>query len=94
VRIAALRVRDSIDLIREDLPRAIQEPAVMRDDPGDRPAIILSVEKTPLDGDSIDSVREYAERNIRPALRNQRLSRVEVSEARMREIQVLVNRQV
>ncbi len=92
-RIDALRVRDKIDLIREELPRAIQEPVVMRDDPGDRPALILSVEKTPLDGDSIDSIREFAERSIRPALQKiNGVARVEIAGGSQREIQIRVDR--
>jgi HAE1 family hydrophobic/amphiphilic exporter-1 len=93
VRIAALRVRDSIGLIREQLPRAMQEPVVMRDDPGDRPAIILSIEETPLCDASLDTVREFAERNIRPALqRINGIARVDVAGGSLREIHIRIDR--
>ncbi len=67
-KLIALKVREKIGLIRDSFPRAVQEPVVLRYDPSDRPALIASVKKIPLENASLTDIREYAEHVIKPQL--------------------------
>lgn len=72
VKIAALKVREKIALIRDSFPRAVQEPVVLRHDPSERPALIAAVKKIPVAEATPTAIREYAEHTIKP-----RLSRID-----------------
>ncbi len=50
IKIAALNVREKIELIRDTFPREVQEPVVLRYDPSDKPVIIAAVEIEGMDG--------------------------------------------
>ncbi len=89
IRLASLKVREKLALIRDSFPRAVQEPLVVRYDPSDRPVIIASVERIPISGASAVRIREYAERVIKPRLqRIEGVSEIIVAGGLRREIHV------
>lgn len=90
IKIAAVNVREKIELIRDTFPREVQEPVVMRYDPSDRPVIIAAVE---IEGMDRTRIREYAERRIKPALqRIDGVSEINVAGGDMNEIRVEADR--
>jgi HAE1 family hydrophobic/amphiphilic exporter-1 len=92
IRVAALKIREKIGLIRGMFPRAVQEPVVLRYDPSDRPVIIASVESIPDKNASPVIIREYIERNIKPRLqRIDGISEVNVVGGLQREIHIDLN---
>nr|MBP7584008.1 efflux RND transporter permease subunit [Spirochaetota bacterium] len=92
IKIAALKVREKIGLLRSSFPRAVQEPMVIRYDPSDRPAVIASVERIPDTKATLTDIREYAERVIKPRLqRIESVSEIFVAGGLQREIHVTVD---
>jgi HAE1 family hydrophobic/amphiphilic exporter-1 len=90
IRIAALNVREKIELIRDSFPEEVQEPVVMRYDPSDRPVMIVAVE---IKGLEIPEIRDYVERRIKPSLqRVSGLSEINVAGGDIKEIHVDVDR--
>ncbi len=90
IRIAALSVREKIELIRDSFPEEVQEPVVMRYDPSDRPVIIAAIE---IEGLALAEVRDYAERRIKPALKRiEGVSEINIAGGDMKEIHVEADR--
>ena len=92
IKIAALKVREKIGLLRGSFPRAVQEPMVIRYDPSDRPAVIAAVERIPDTKATLTDIREYAERVIKPRLqRIEGVSEIFVAGGLQKEIHVTVD---
>jgi len=90
IRIAALKVREKIGLIRGWFPREVQEPVIFRYDPSDRPVLIASMERK---GASPVEIREIAERNIKPLLqRIEGVSEINIAGGLHREIHINIDR--
>ncbi len=90
IKIAAVNVREKIELIRDTFPREVQEPVVMRYDPSDRPVLIAAVE---IEGMDKTRTREFAERRIKPALqRIDGVSEITVAGGDMNEIHIEADR--
>ncbi|HNV49148.1 MAG TPA: efflux RND transporter permease subunit, partial [Spirochaetota bacterium] len=89
VKIAALKVREKIGLIRGSFPRAVQEPVVIRYDPSDKPIIIATIARK---GVSLEEMREIAERKVKPQLqRIEGISEINIAGGRQREIHIDLN---
>ncbi len=92
VKIAALKVREKIALIRDSFPRAVQEPVVLRHDPSERPALIAAVKKIPDPEASPTAIREYAEYLIKPRLqRIDGVSEIYIAGGLQKEIHVMID---
>ncbi len=92
VKIAALKVREKIALIRDSFPRAVQEPVVLRHDPSERPALIAAVKKIPDSCATPTAIREYAEYIIKPRLqRIDGVSEIYIAGGLQKEIHVTID---
>jgi HAE1 family hydrophobic/amphiphilic exporter-1 len=90
IKIAALKVREKIGLVRPYLPREVQEPVVFRYDPSDRPVLIATIEK---EGASQVETREIVERRIKPRLqRIEGISEINIAGGLKREIHINIDR--
>ncbi|MBN1533508.1 MAG: efflux RND transporter permease subunit [Spirochaetes bacterium] len=90
IRLAALKVRERISLVRRGFPREVQEPVVVRYDPSDRPVLIATIEKR---GASMAAMRETADRTLKPTLqRIDGVSEIFIAGGAVREIHVNVHR--
>ncbi len=90
IKIAALKVREKIGLIRPYLPREMQEPVVFRYDPSERPVLIATAEK---EGASQVEIREIVERRIKPKLqRIEGISEIYIAGGLKREIHINIDR--
>ena len=90
IKIAALNVREKIELIRDTFPREVQEPVVLRYDPSDKPVIIAAVEIEGMDG---AQTRDFTERRIKPSLqRIGGVSEINIAGGEMQEIHVEADR--
>lgn len=86
IKIAAVKVRGRIGLIKDSFPREAHEPVVMRYDPGERPVIIAAAR---VDGADRDGVREILENRVKPALqRIDGISEIIIAGGEIREIHV------
>ncbi|AYV56421.1 efflux RND transporter permease subunit [Leptospira kmetyi] len=88
----AVELKSKIDLIRDTFPREVEEPAVIRYDPSDRPIFIVKLESSSY---SLKDLREIAENKIKKRLeRVDGVSEIRVGGGRYREITVEVNRDI
>lgn len=88
----AVELKSKIDLIRDTFPREVEEPAVIRYDPSDRPIFIVKLESANY---SLKDLREIAENKIKKRLeRVDGVSEIRVGGGRYREITVEVNRDI
>lgn len=89
IRIAVLKIRERMGLIRDDFPRSVQEPVVVRYDPSDKPVLIAAFEKK---GATLPELRELVERRYKPRLqRIEGVSEVDVAGGLTREVHVDVD---
>jgi len=90
IKMAQLKLKERIELIRDSFPREVQEPVVFRYDPSERPVVIASVE---MDGLNIEETRDFAEKKIKPMLqRVDGISEVNIAGGTVKEIHVEVDR--
>jgi len=90
IKIAALNVREKLELIRDTFPREVQEPVVIRYDPSDRPVIIAAIE---MEGMDQSSIRDFAERRIKPSVqRIEGVSEINIAGGEMNEIHIEADR--
>jgi HAE1 family hydrophobic/amphiphilic exporter-1 len=90
IKIAALKVREKIGLIRPYFPREVQEAVVFRYDPSDRPVLIATIEK---EGASQVETREIVERKIKSRLqRIEGISEINIAGGLKREIHINIDR--
>ncbi|MBN2041400.1 MAG: efflux RND transporter permease subunit [Spirochaetes bacterium] len=90
IKVAALKVREKIGLIKDYFPEEVQEPVVVRYDPSDRPVLIATIDKKGL---SQIKIREFAERNIKPVLqRIEGISEINIAGGLQREIHIDIDR--
>lgn len=90
IKIASVKIREKIELIKDSFPEEVQEPVVYRYDPSERPVIIAAIE---IDGLSPDDVRDFADRKIKPALqRVEGISEINSAGGMIREIHIETDR--
>ncbi len=90
IKIASVKIRGKIGLIRESFPREVQEPVVMRYDPSERPVVVAAAE---IRGVDRNGVREIMEKLVKPALqRIEGISEIIVAGGELREIHVETDR--
>lgn len=86
----SLEIRARIDLIRGSFSREVEEPAITRYDPSDRPVFIIKLESEKY---SLKDLREIAENKIKKRLeRVDGISEINVGGGFQREINVEVDR--
>lgn len=85
----SLETRARIDLIRSTFPREVEEPAIIRYDPTDRPVFIVKLES---DQYSLKELRDIAEYKIKKRLeRVDGISEINVGGGYQREIDVEID---
>ncbi len=90
IKIASVKIREKIELIKDSFPDEVQEPVVYRYDPSERPVIIAALE---IDGISPDEVRDFSDRKIKPALqRVDGISEINTAGGTIREIHIETDR--
>ena len=90
IKIASVKVRGKIGLIRDSFPREVQEPVVMRYDPSERPVVVAAAE---IRGVDRNGVREIIEKRVKPALqRIEGISEIVIAGGELREIHVETDR--
>jgi HAE1 family hydrophobic/amphiphilic exporter-1 len=90
IKIASIRLREKIELIKDTFPDEVQEPVVYRYDPSERPVIIAAME---IDGLSVEDVRDIADKKIKPSLqRIDGVSEINTAGGLIREIHVETDR--
>ncbi|PKL18185.1 MAG: hypothetical protein CVV49_07250 [Spirochaetae bacterium HGW-Spirochaetae-5] len=90
IKIASVKVREKIELIKDTFPDEVQEPVVYRYDPSERPVIIAALE---IDGLTSDDTRDFADRKIKPALqRVDGISEINVAGGVISEIHIETDR--
>ena len=89
VDFAAMDVREKIDLIRQDLPDAVEDPKILKFDINARPVVTLA-----LAGDlPVDELYDYADNRLRDRLSTMEgVANVEVVGGAKREVHILVDR--
>ena len=86
IKIASLKIRGKVGLIKDSFPREVQEPVVMRYDPSERPVIAAAAE---ISGVDRKSVREIMEKRVKPALqRIEGISEIIIAGGELEEIHV------
>lgn len=90
IKIASVKVRGKIELIKESFPAEVQEPVVLRYDPSERPVVIAAAEITGVDR---NGVREILEKRVKPSLqRIDGISEIIIAGGELREIHVETDR--
>lgn len=89
VDLAAMDVREKIDLIRADLPEAVEDPNILKFDVNARPVVTLA-----LTGDlATDELYDYADNRLRDRLSTLAgVANVEITGGATREVHVLADR--
>lgn len=90
VDLAAMDVREKIDLIRADLPEAVKDPKILKFDINARPVVTLA-----LTGDlPVDELYDFADNRLRDRLSTlSGVADVEITGGAKREIHVLADRE-
>lgn len=90
VDLAAMDVREKIDLIRADLPEAVEDPNILKFDINARPVVTLA-----LGGDlAADELYDYADNRLRDRLSTvSGVASVEITGGAKREVHVLADRE-
>ena len=90
VDLAAMDVREKIDLIRADLPEAVEDPRILKFDANARPVVTLV-----LTGDlPLDDLFDYADNRLRDRLTTlPGVANVEIIGGAKREVHVLADRE-
>ncbi|NLV66356.1 MAG: efflux RND transporter permease subunit [Spirochaetes bacterium] len=90
IKIASVKVRGKIALVRDEFPREVQEPLVMRYDPSERPVIVVAAEMT---GADRNGVREIMETRVKPVLqRIDGIAEIIIAGGELREIHIETDR--
>ncbi|MFH0878452.1 MAG: efflux RND transporter permease subunit [Lentisphaerota bacterium] len=89
VDLAAMDVREKIDLIRADLPESVEDPKIMKFDINARPVVTLA-----LTGNlPLDELYDYADNRLRDRLSTlEGVANVEITGGAKREVHVLADR--
>ncbi|HNX24530.1 MAG TPA: efflux RND transporter permease subunit [Spirochaetota bacterium] len=90
IKIASVKIREKIELIKDTFPEEVQEPVVYRYDPSERPVIIAAVD---IDGLGVEEIRDIADKEIKPALqRVDGISEINTAGGVIREIHIETDR--
>jgi len=90
IKIASIKVRGKIALVRDEFPREVQEPLVMRYDPSERPVIVVAAE---IPGVDRNGVREIMETRVKPVLqRIDAIAEIVIAGGELREIHIETDR--
>jgi HAE1 family hydrophobic/amphiphilic exporter-1 len=90
IKIASVKLREKIELIKDNFPAEVQDPVVFRYDPSERPVIIAALE---IPGITVDETRNYIEKKIKPVLqRVEGISEINTAGGTVKEIHVEVRR--
>lgn len=90
IKIASVKIRGKIGLIKGSFPREVQEPVVMRYDPSERPVVVAAAE---IRGVDRNGVREIMEKRVKPALqRIEGISEIIIAGGELREIHIETDR--
>lgn len=90
IKIASLKIREKIELIKDSFPKEVQEPVVYRYDPSERPVVITAVD---IEGMEVDRIREVVDRRVKPALqRVEGVSEIYIAGGAIKEIHIETDR--